>query len=128
MNLADLRAFMGNLLDYDPTNVTYENQITDLLNDAQTRILTDRPWAFSVVEDDLEVRTDAVVTVTATNGSSTLTGTGFPVSASAVRPGSTFDGGTIRLGGLDYEVAWVENSTTMHLTSQYVGPTCRPTR
>ena len=123
MNLADLRAFMGNLLDYDPTNVTYENQLTDLLNDAQTRILTDRPWSFSVVEDDLQVRTDVVVTVSATNGSSTVTGTGFPISASAVRPGSTFDGGTIRLAGIDYEIAWVENATTLHLTSEYVGPT-----
>jgi len=123
MNLADLRAFLGNLLDYDPTNVTYENQLTTLLNDAQTRILTDRPWSFSVVEDDLEVRTDAPFTLAATNGSATVTGTGFPVSPSTVRPGSTLDGGTVRIDGREYEVAWVANSTTLYLTTQFVGTT-----
>ena len=76
MNLADLRAFMGNLLDYDPTNVTYTNQLTDLLNDAQTRILTDRPWSFSIVEEDVETRTDVAVSLACANGSSQATGTG----------------------------------------------------
>ena len=114
---------MGNLLDYDPTNVTYENQLTDLLNDAQTRILTDRPWSFSIVEDDLDVVTDVAVTLAATNGSATVTGTGFPVSASSVRPGSTFEGGTVRMDGREYEVAFVENATTLHLTTQFVGAT-----
>ena len=123
MNLEALRSFMGNLLDYDPTNVTYENQLTDLLNDAQTRILTDRPWSFSIVEDDLDVVTDVAVTLAATNGSATVTGTGFPVSPSSVRPGSTFEGGTVRMDGREYEVAFVENATTLHLTTAFVGAT-----
>jgi hypothetical protein len=42
MNLADLRAYVGNLLDYDPTNTTYDGQLDALLNDAQSRLLTDR--------------------------------------------------------------------------------------
>lgn len=121
MNLADLRAFMGNLLDYDPTNVTYENQMTDLLNDAQTRILTDRPWSFSIVEEDVEVRTDVSVSLNCTNGSSQVTGTGFPLSANLVRPGSTFDGGTVKIDGRDYEVAYVASSTVLHLTTEFVG-------
>ncbi len=123
MNLSDLRDFVGNLLDYDPTNATYEGQLDALLNDAQTRILTDRPWSFSIVEEDVDVDTDVSVTVGATNGSATLTGTGFPVSASTVRPGSPFDGGTIRLGDVEYEVAYVANATTMYLTSEFVGTT-----
>ena len=121
MNLADLRAFMGNLLDYDPTNVTYTSQLTDLLNDAQTRILTDRPWSFSIVEEDVETRTDVAVSLACTNGSSQATGSGFPLSASAVRPGSAFDGATVRIDGREYEIAYVVNATTLHFTTQFVG-------
>ena len=50
MNLGELLDFCGNLLDYDPVNTTYRAQLVSLLNDAQTRTLTDRPWAFASQE------------------------------------------------------------------------------
>jgi hypothetical protein len=60
VNLSDLIDFCGNLLDYDPVNETYREQLVSLLNDSQTRILTDRHWAFAQRERDLRVYTDTV--------------------------------------------------------------------
>ncbi len=58
MNLGELLDFCGNLLDYDPSNDTYRSQLVSLLNDAQTRTLTDRPWAFASRDRKLRVFTD----------------------------------------------------------------------
>jgi len=90
VNLADLIDFCGNLLDYDPVNDTYREQLVALLNDAQTRILTDRHWAFAQKERDIKVYTDQTQTVGLTNGSAVVVGI-FPVSADPVLPGSRFE-------------------------------------
>ena len=55
MRLIELLDFCGNLLDYDPSNPTYRDQLVTLLNDAQTRCLTDRPWAFASRDRKLQV-------------------------------------------------------------------------
>jgi hypothetical protein len=126
MNLGELRDFCGNLLDYDPTNTTYKNQLTTLLNDAQSRILSDRPWDFAMREDDLRVKADEVLTLTVSAGSATATGVGFPFSTAPVQPGSLLEGGIatiIDAGGLerDYEIVHVGGSTTLSLDRPFQG-------
>ncbi len=129
MNLGELIDFVGNLLDYDPTNSTYRKQLVSLLNDAQSRILTDRPWDFSIRERVLSTYTDTTLSsVTFTNGSSTVTGVGFPSAASVVLPGSNLDGAFVTVtdsNGLrtKYQIAWVQSATTLHLTRPFVGAT-----
>ena len=68
MNLGQLVDFVGNLLDYDPTNTAYREQLVNLLNDAQTRCLTDRPWAFAMRDRVLKVFTDGSQDIGYTNG------------------------------------------------------------
>ena len=126
MNLGELIDFVGNLLDYDPTNSTYRKQLVSLLNDAQSRILTDRPWDFSIRERVLSVYTDATLSSNAfTNGSSTVTGT-FTWSSSTILPGSALDGAFVTVtdsAGVKatYEVAYVASATTLYLTRAFVG-------
>ena len=79
VNLDALRQYCGSLLDYDPVNPTYTSELTSFLNDAQGRLLGDRPWAFLVREEQLEVKTDITLTLTFTAGSAQVTGTSFPV-------------------------------------------------
>jgi len=127
MNFGDLLDYVGNLLDYDPTNPVYTEQLTEILNKSQTRVLTDRQWSFSQREETLKVFTDVSETVTLAQGSSTATGSGLPVSTSAVKPGSFYDRGvmevTLASGTVvEYRIAWVENATTMHLTTPFEGP------
>lgn len=128
MNLGQLIDFVGNLLDYDPTNSTYRAQLVNILNDAQVRMLTDRPWDFSIRDRKLKVHTDTTFSFTFTNGSDQLAGVGIPVSTDQVLPGSGF--GMARLevtdsaGGLHKHVLmWVKNATTAFLDRPFRGVT-----
>lgn len=124
MNLGSLRDFCGNLLDYDPTNATYETQLTALLNDAQSRILTDKPWDFCQREGDVDVRNDQAVTgLGLVNGSATVTGALFPLSINPILPGSLWDGYTLVIGSESYQIAWVSAANTLYLTSEFRGTT-----
>lgn len=126
VNLADLRAYVGNLLDYDPTNSTYDEQLDNLLNDAQTRLLTDRAWMFCQRESTVTVPTDATSSFSVSNGSATVAGSGFPVSTSTVLPGSPWEGGSVTItdsNGLvgEYRVRFVSGSTQLFLDRDFQG-------
>jgi hypothetical protein len=127
VNLADLIDFAGALTDYDPTNATYTAQLTSLLNDAQARILGDRPWPFMQFEDDFSVLTDRTYSISVVNGSGTVTGT-FPVSPSVVLPGSTLEGATVLFTdsagvGHTHECVFVQNANTLFFARDYTGVT-----
>jgi len=132
VNLLDLIEFCGNLLDYDPVNDTYREQLVSLLNDSQTRILTDRHWAFAQRERDLRVFTDQTLNVTMTNASSVVTGVGFPFSADQVLPGSNYELATLTVSYpsgagttivRQYQVRYVLNTTTLYIDRDFDGPT-----
>ena len=126
MNLGNLVDFVGNLLDYDPTNETYREQLVSLLNDAQTRCLTDRPWDFAMRDRNLNVWTDVSVPVGVVNGSGTVTGGPFPVSPTAVRPGSEYELGYLEVTDSAalttmYRVMYVAASNQLFLDRDFVG-------
>lgn len=132
MNLFDLIDFCGNLLDYDPVNETYRDQLVALLNDSQTRILTDRHWSFAQRERDLRVFADQSLNVTMTNASSVVTGVGFPFSADQVLPGSNYELATLTVSypsgagttiTRTYQVRYVLNTTTLYIDRDFDGPT-----
>ena len=127
MRLGELIDFCGNLLDYDPTNVTYRAQLVSLLNDAQQRVLVDRAWAFAQRERTLKVYADSTADITLTNGSATATGA-FTVSADRVTPGGTLELAEIKIplvSGSDAwrQLRWIENGTTAYLDRAWDGPT-----
>jgi len=126
VNLADLRAYVGNLLDYDPTNSTYDGQLDALLNDAQTRLLTDRAWMFCQRESSVVVPTDVSATLNVTNGSATVAGAGFDFSPSTVTPGSAWEGAAVTItdsNGLegDYFVRYVSSANQLFLDRDFEG-------
>jgi len=128
VNLGDLIDFVGNLLDYDPTNTTYREQLVSLLNDAQTHILTDRPWPFAMKDRELVTFTDLQVTLNFTAGSAQVTGVGFEVNPSTVTPGSRWTGGEVTgytVAGVEFsrQIAWVKSSTELYLTRPWSGAT-----
>lgn len=128
MNLAELLDYVGNLLDYDPANEAYRAQLVSLLNESQTRILTDRPWDFAQREQSLQVWTDSTVAVGVVNGSGTVTGGPFPYSTSAIKPGSELEGATLEItdsaGQLSrYTVAYVSATNQLYLDRDFSGVT-----
>jgi hypothetical protein len=127
MNLGDLLDFVGNLLDYDPSNPTYREQLVSLLNDAQTRCLTDRPWSFASSERKLQVFTDTTLSLTFVLNAADATGAGLSFGTT-VKPGSTLDGAKLTFtdsAGVEHihHVRWVENATTLYLDRLYEGAT-----
>ena len=128
MNLGELLDFCGNLLDYDPSNDTYREQLVSLLNDAQTRCLTDRPWAFTSRDRKLQVWTDTTLSLTFTNGQAQVTGAGLPVSTNPVTPGSTLAGAELTFTDSNgdehtHHIAWVELTTRLYVDRPYTGVT-----
>ncbi len=126
MHLGELIDFVGNLLDYDPTNETYREQLVSILNDAQTRTLTDRPWDFSMRERELFVWTDVVASFGVNNGSATVAGAGFPVSADPVKPGSRWEQATVTItdatgASRDYTIAYVHSVNQLFLDRDFEG-------
>jgi len=97
MNLGQLIDYVGNLLDYDPTNETYRAQLVAILNDAQTRILTDRPWDFAMRDRTLRVWTDTTLSFGVVNGSATVSRSGYGASGSTILPGSDFDRAVVQI-------------------------------
>lgn len=127
MNLGELRDYCGTLLDYDPVNQTYVDQLNNLLNESQSRILTDRPWEFSQREDDVWVKTDVTYTATFTNSSPNVAGT-FPYSTDVVLPGSPLEGGRLHITDsagteYEYEVRFVSAANNLVLDRPYAGLT-----
>jgi|DEB0MinimDraft_6_1074348.scaffolds.fasta_scaffold20984_2 hypothetical protein len=127
MNLKALRDYCGSLLDYDPVNPTYTEELTSFLNDAQGRLLNDRPWDFLVQERAYNVRTDVDLTLGFTNGSASVTGTGFPVGTASL-PGSEYELGTMQVtdsAGVValYQVRYVQGTTQLHIDRPFTGVT-----
>lgn len=129
MNLGELIDYVGNLLDYDPTNETYRQQLVAMLNDAQTRCLTDRPWDFAIRDRKLKVWTDVqAVSIGVVNGSSTVTGGPFPISTSAVKPGSEYELGYLEITDSNgdvgtYRVMYVALSNQLFIDRDFEGAT-----
>ena len=128
MNLADLRAFVGNLLDYDPTNDTYDTQLDTLLNDAQARLLTDRAWDFCQRESNVTIPTDDQSSFSVINGSATVAGASFPYSADPVLPGSRWEGAEVSITDSndvtgEYQVRFVSGTTQLYLDRDFEGAT-----
>jgi len=108
-DLKALREYVANVLDYDPTNPTYQTQVDRLLNEADRRICTEKLYTFAQVVVDEKVYADKAVTVTI-NAGGRLTG-----------PASTFEdwmeGHVIKIDGVEYKIAWVVSDTEAYLTT-----------
>lgn len=117
VNLSDLKQYVGNVVDYDPTaNPTYSDQLGRIISDAYERIYTEKPWTFCQKEAEIEARPDVTgITIGVTNGSSAI--------ATAGVLDSTMDGEIIELDGVEYIIAYVKDATVAYLTVDYLGAT-----
>ena len=129
MNLDALRDYCGSLLDYDPINPTYTAELTSFLNDAQQRLLGDRPWSFLITEQVIKSRTDVSLRLSFTNGNASVAvpagEPNLPVGT-ATLPGSEYELGTMTVtdsNGLtgEYVVRFVQSVTALHLDRPFAG-------
>jgi len=109
-HLKALREYVANVLDYDPTNPTYQSQVDRLLNEADRRICTEKLYTFAQKTRDIKVYADKPVTVTINSGGR-LTGAAGTFE-------DWMEGHIISIGGVEYQIAWVESDTQAYLTTE----------
>ena len=108
-DLRALREYVANVLDYDPTNPTYQTQVDRLLNEADRRICTEKLYTFAQVISDIEVYADKGVIVTI-GAAGSITG-----AAGTFEP--YMEGHVIKIGDTEYQIAWVQSDTQAYLTT-----------
>ena len=47
MNLKEMRDYVANIMDYNPNVATYQQEVTNALNERYYSHFTDRPWEYS---------------------------------------------------------------------------------
>ena len=113
MRLVDLRNMIANIVDYDPAVDTYRQQITDLINDSYYRLYTTKQFTFAQKETIVKAYKDIELNVISPG-----TTTAQLTLAVGVTPAPThWEGQVIEIDGVEYEIAWVQNTTTLWLTT-----------
>ena len=50
MNLAEIREYIGNILDYQPEITTYQKQLDNVINEQYFRLFNAKPYTFAQKE------------------------------------------------------------------------------
>lgn len=117
MNLADIRKYVGNILDYQPDITTYKQQLDDVINEQYFRLFNAKPFTFAQKETLIKARKDITVkSVIVTNNSNSIT-------TAASQFTSTMDGMIIDIDGVEYQIAYVNTGLQAYLTEVYAGST-----
>ena len=79
MNLAEMRAMVGSIVDYDPNVQTYRDEVNRILNELYLDFFTDRPWKFAQETEEVQIYKDVTVTDGVINaGQNTITSASNP--------------------------------------------------
>lgn len=144
MNLSDLVSKVKNVTDYSPELKTYNEQLSELLNDSYSNIWTAKRWRFSQVREYMKIYPDLSYGLTGKNasiqnGSRKVTFSGSvpmllaeqtmgPYSSQSFSTaygdqGSAYEGQIIQLAGREYNILKVVSDTELHLDEQFRGTT-----
>jgi len=103
MNLQDIRQYIANIIDYDPsTNREYTQQIDDIINHHYRMLFSEKAFTFAQKEEKIEVYADVEVSATSLYDISTKLTT---ITASAGVP-RWAEGNIIEIEGTEYEVLY----------------------
>ena len=70
MNLGEMRDMVGTILDYDPEVQTYQDEVTDVINQIYMDFFSDRRWQFGQKLVNLTARADRTIATGGYNGGS----------------------------------------------------------
>ena len=68
MNLGEMRDMVGTILDYDPEVQTYQDEVTDVINQIYMDFFSDRRWQFGQKLVNLTARADRTIATGGYNG------------------------------------------------------------
>lgn len=72
MNLKEMRDYVANIMDYNPNVATYQQEVTNALNERYYSHFTDRPWEYSQKQTQLIAKADEDFAECITDGSGKL--------------------------------------------------------
>ena len=118
MNLGEIRDQIAFILDYDPDNTDYTDDLNDLINRNYLDLFGREDFSFAQKEKPIVAhKTVSATSVSVTNGSALVTtGTSFFIA-------EQMEGMTIIIEEVEYTIAWIKSGTQAYLTMNYAGST-----
>jgi len=107
MNLQEIRQYIANIIDYDPSaNKEYTEQIDDVVNHHYRMLFSEKAFTFAQKEKKIEVYTDA---------SRTASGSYVAISKLTVVDSTTdlpkwIEGNIVEINGIEYDVLYRDPS------------------
>ena len=118
MNLSEIRAMVGSIVDYSPDVQTYKDEVTRVVNQLYLEMFADRKWQFAQKSRDLTARGDVTTTASSSSGVLTVGSSSSPLAYSTNRwvEGQIIEisGGTWTVAGSlsgEYEIAKIANAS-----------------
>tara|TARA_R100001594_G_scaffold6004_2_gene17675 strand:+ start:10544 stop:11830 length:1287 start_codon:yes stop_codon:yes gene_type:complete len=119
MKLSEIRSYIGNILDYQPSITSYQNQLNDVINENYFRLFSEKPFTFAQKQVLVSAtKDDELASITVTNNSATITSTALFTTNMA--------GQVIDILDVEYTIAWVATTSTAYLTAVYAGSSGTP--
>lgn len=108
MNLKELREYIGNVIDYEPTgNTEYERQLNEIINEQYRRLFSEKPFTFAQKEVKLKCFTD--ISRVVSGGYSSVNQLSILNATTAVP--TWIEGNIVAIDGTEYEVLFVDPTT-----------------
>jgi hypothetical protein len=111
MRLSEIRDYITNILDYDPTNTTFDGQTDDVINDCYRRLFSEKPFIFAQKEAIIQAQKDESLTITPSSGNNSATTTGvFP---------EWIEGHIIEFNGVEHIVVFRASNTQIYINANF---------
>jgi hypothetical protein len=108
MNLKDIREYIANILDYDPSsNVQYSAQIDDIINQHYRMLFSIKAFTFAQKEVEIPIKTDATFTASGVYNPALLA---TIVTATTAVP-TWIEGNIVEINEVEYEVLYIDAGT-----------------
>lgn len=116
MKLSEIRDYIGNILDYQPSITAYQNQLNDIINENYFKLFAEKPFTFAQKEVLINANPDVSISIGVTQNSASITSAGNLFVDSMA-------GQVIDIDSVEYTIAWVAGTGQAYLTSNYTAST-----
>ena len=100
MKLSEIRDYIGNILDYQPSITAYQNQLNDIINENYFKLFSEKPFTFAQKQVLINANADVSISIGVGLNSASITSAGNLFVDSMA-------GQVIDIDDVEYTIAWV---------------------
>jgi hypothetical protein len=115
MKLSEIREYIGNILDYQPSITSYHNQLNDIINENYFKLFSEKPFTFAQKQVLVDAAKDISLSIGVIQNS--------PVISNSGNFTDNMAGQIIDIDDIEYTISWVASTTQAYLTTTYAGST-----